>query len=140
MNHKKRSNKQWIEACSTSMNKWIGIIEEETDIVSFGANPTQQMNDLINKIKSSIKAGTDVDASINELIQDSFNQGVQSGFAKGLSKFINGSITTKKVRNEDSWVLSTSSSQYQITATLPSAGDKSVKTTSFIKMNDHGFE
>ena len=98
------------------------------------------MNDLINKIKQAIETGENVDTSINELIQDSFNKGVQSGFAKGLSKFIDGSITTKKVRNEDSWILSTNSSQYQITATLPSAGEKSVKTTSYIKISEHGFE
>ena len=136
----KLNNDVWKEACSTSMNKWIGIIEEETDIISFGSNPTQKMNDLINKIKQAIETGENVDTSINELIQDSFNKGVQSGFAKGLSKFIDGSITTKKVRNEDSWILSTNSSQYQITATLPSAGEKSVKTTSYIKISEHGFE
>ena len=136
----KLNNDVWKEACSTSMNKWIGIIEEETDIISFGSNPTQKMNDLINKIKQAIETGENVDTSINELIQDSFNKGVQSGFAKGLSKFIDGSITTKKVRNEDSWILSTNSSQYQITATLPSAGEKSFKTTSYIKISEHGFE
>jgi hypothetical protein len=140
MSNKNSSNNLWKEACSTSMNKWIGIIEDETDIISFGANPTQKMNDLISQIKLAIEAGEDIDNSINELIQDSFDKGVQSGFAKGLSKFINGSITTKKMRNEDSWVLSTSSSQYQITAKLPSAGDAPVKTTSYIKINDHGFE
>lgn len=136
----KSKNDVWKEACSTSMNKWIGVIEEETDIISFGSNPTQKMNDLICKIKQAIETGENVDASINELIQDSFDKGVQSGFAKGLSKFINGSITTKKVRNEDTWILSTNSSQYQITATLPSAGKTVIQTTSYIKINEHGFE
>lgn len=130
----------WKEACSTSMNKWIGIIEEETDIVSFGSNPTQKMHDLIEKIKHAITTGENVDSSINELIEDAFDKGVQSGFAKGLSKFINGSITTKKIRNEDSWILSTNSKQYQITATLPSAGEESIQTTSYIKISEHGFE
>lgn len=133
-------NDVWKVACSTSMNKWIGIIEEETEIVSFGSNPTQKMRDLIEKIKHEISTGENVDTTINELIQDAFDKGVQSGFAKGLSKFIDGSITTKKVRNEDSWVLSTNSKQYQITAKLPSAGEKTIQTTSYIKISDHGFE
>ncbi|WP_318467769.1 hypothetical protein [Photobacterium leiognathi] len=132
----------WKEACSTSMNKWIGIIEEETDIVSFGSNPTQKMHDLIDKIKQAIVTGENenIDSSINELIEEAFDNGVQSGFAKGLSKFINGSITTKKIRNEDSWILSTNSKQYQITATLPSAGEKPIQTTSYIKISEHGFK
>ncbi|MFQ1991524.1 hypothetical protein ACK34V_19560 [Aeromonas veronii] len=136
----KSKDEVWKEACSTSMNKWIGIIEEETDIVSFGSNPTQKMRDLIDKIKLAIETGENVDTSINALIQDAFDKGVQSGFAKGLSKFIDGSITTKKVRNKDSWVLSTNSKQYQITAKLPSAGENTITTTSYIKINEHGFE
>lgn len=130
----------WKEACSTSMNKWIGIIEEETEIVSFGSSPTQKMHDLIDKIKHAIATGENVDTSINELIQDAFDKGVQSGFAKGLTKFINGSITTKKVRNKDSWILSTNSKQYQITAKLPSAGEKKIQTTSYIRISEHGFK
>lgn len=130
----------WAEACSTSMNKWIGILEEATDIVSFGASPTQKMHDLIDKIRHAIKTGENVDSSINELIQDAFDKGVQSGFAKGISKFIDGSIRARKVRDEESWVLSTNSRKYQITTTLPSAGDEKIKTTSYIKMNEHGFK
>ncbi|QUI70698.1 hypothetical protein [Pseudoalteromonas sp. M8] len=130
----------WKKACSTSMNKWIGIIEEETEIVSFGSNPTQKMHDLIDKIKHAIATGENFDTSIDELIQETFDKGVQSGFAKGLAKFIDGSITTKKIRNEDSWILSTNSKQYQITAKLPSAGEKTIQTTSYIKISEHGFE
>lgn len=138
----KSENEIWKEACASSMNKWIRIIEDETEIVSLGVTPTQKMTDLIYKIKTAIKNGDSVDSDINSLIQDSFDQGVQNGFSKALSKFIDGSIVTKKDRNKDTYTLMTrySTNQYQITINLPSAGESWIKTTSYIKLSDHGFE
>ncbi|PSW84913.1 hypothetical protein [Photobacterium damselae] len=105
MQSKKSLNQLLKEARSESMNKWIGIIQDETEILSAGETPTEKMTDLIKQIKLVIDLGGNPDESINDLIQSTFNQGIQSGFAKALSKFHNGSITTRKKPNEDFWIL-----------------------------------
>lgn len=140
MQSKKSLNQLLKEARSESMNKWIGIIQDETEILSVGETPTEKMTDLIKQIKLVIDSGGNPDESINDLIQSTFNQGIQSGFAKALSKFHNGSITTRKKPNEDFWILHSSSNQYQITAKLPTVDGNTQKITTFIKMSEHGFE
>ncbi|WIH28877.1 hypothetical protein [Photobacterium damselae] len=140
MQSKKSLNQLLKEARSESMNKWIGIIQDETEILSAGETPTEKMTDLIKQIKLVIDLGGNPDESINDLIQSTFNQGIQSGFAKALSKFHNGFITTRKKPNEDFWILHSYSNQYQITAKLPTVDGNTQKITTFIKMSEHGFE
>lgn len=140
MQSKKSLNQILKETRSASMNKWIGIIQEETEISSVGETPTEKMTDLISQIKTAIASGGEADKSINDLIQSAFEQGVQSGFAKALSRFHSGAITTRKIPNEDFWVLHSSSSQYQITAKLPTLDGKNQKNTTIIKLSEHGFE
>lgn len=140
MQSKKSLNQLLKEARSESMNKWISIIQEETEISSVGETPTEKMTDLISQIKLAIASGGNADEGINNLIQSVFEQGVQSGFAKALSKFHNGAITTRKTPNEGFWVLYSSSNQYQITAKLPTVDGSTQKTTTIIKLSEHGFE
>ncbi|MFB2659634.1 hypothetical protein [Shewanella mangrovisoli] len=134
-----------MQARSESMTKWISRIESETDIITEGESPTQRMEDLIEKIKKAIESNdktdnSELDDDINQLIVSAYSQGVQDGFAKSLSKFIKGSITTKKVRNEETWRLSTYSTSYQITASLPTIDDGQQKVTVKIKLSEHGFK
>lgn len=128
------------EASSRSIIKWIGRFEGEINLVAEGDTPTRKMEDLIQKIKQCIEYGKGPDESINELIKLVFEQGVQGGFAKALSRVGDGAITTRKKSNEDSWVLYSNSSRYQITAILPTAEGGSQKTTVKIKLPEHGFE
>lgn len=137
---KKPLNIMLKEARSESMTKWIGRLEEETEIVSSGGTPTERMEDLIEKIKLAIEVGGSLDVSINQLVQSSYKQGVQDGFSKALSKFQNGSITTRKVPKELSWTLSTSSTQYQVTARLPTVEGGEQRSTVIIKLSAYGFK
>lgn len=140
MEYKKSIDQIKKEARSESMNKWISRIEEETDITSDGESPTERMEDLIEQIKLAIDSGANLDDSINKLIKSAYEQGVQGGFAKALSKFSSGTIATRKLPNQDFWVLHTNSTQYQISAKLPTVNNGTQKTTVKIKLSDHGFE
>ncbi|MFW5410880.1 hypothetical protein B7L51_019965 [Pectobacterium brasiliense] len=140
MEYRKNLDKIKMEARSESMTKWIGRIEEETDLVTEGGTPTEKMEDLIVKLKRAIDSGCNYNESINQLIQSAFDQGIQSGFAMALSKFSNGSIITRKKANENIWVLYSHSSQYQITEKLPVADGGNQKKTVKIKLSKHGFE
>lgn len=140
MEYKKTISQIQKEARSESMNKWISRIEEETDIVTEGETPTERMEDLIEKIKAAIVSGDNFDDSINNLITSAYSQGVQGGFAKALSKFSSGAITTRKKPNEEFWILHTNSNQYQISAKLPTVNSEIQKITVKIKLSEHGFE
>jgi cobalamin biosynthesis protein CbiD len=140
MEYRKSIDQIKKEARSESMNKWIGRIENETELITEGNTPTEKMEDLIAKIKQAINSGDNFDYSLNELIKSSYEQGIQGGFAKALSKLSKGAITTRKVRNEDYWELHTNSKQYQISARLPTVDDGEQKITVKIKLSEHGFE
>ena len=56
MQSNKSLNQILKETRSASMNKWIGIIQEETEISSIGETPTEKMTDLISHIKTAIAA------------------------------------------------------------------------------------
>lgn len=127
------------EARSESMNKWIGRLESETEFDAEGSSPTERMEDIIAQIKAAMQQ-TGIEAPLNELIEKAFEQGVLAGFARALSKFCKGAIKARKVPNEDEWVLSTLSTQYQITAKLPTASNEDHRATVRIKLADHGFE
>lgn len=130
------------EASCKTMNKWIGVIEDETSIFSEGESPTERMRDLIEKIKIALHAQGVVDEKVlEELIVDAFDAGVQCGFAKALQKFYSGKLKTRKVANEESWTVfyTTTTSQYNITCNLPTfTGNR--KATVLIKLSEHGFE
>lgn len=127
------------EARSESMNKWIGRLEHETEFDAEGSSPTERMEDIIAQIKAAVRQ-SDVEAPINELIAKAFEKGVQAGFARALTKFCKGAITSRKVPNENEWILTTLSTQYQITAKLPTASNEDHRATVKIKLADHGFE
>jgi hypothetical protein len=134
-----------IKARSESMTKWINRIEDEMDIITEGDSPTKKMEDLIEKIKIAVKSvpkidNAEFDDDINQLIISAFSKGIQAGFSKSIYKFIDGSITAKKVRNEDTWVLSTYSTQYQITSSLPTIDNGEQKVTVKIRLSEHGFK
>ncbi|WP_286887990.1 hypothetical protein [Pseudoalteromonas sp. ESRF-bin5] len=133
---------------SESMNKWIGRIEDETELDSIGDTPTARMEDLIEKIKCAMGQDVDsessenkaVDDSINTLIAEAFEQGVKRGFNRSLDRFMSGAIKTKKVPHEDKWSLHSASKQYQIKTDLPTVCDGSQSVTVKIKLSECGFE
>jgi uncharacterized protein YihD (DUF1040 family) len=129
-----------VEARSESMNKWISRFEDEFGFESYGETPTKRMENLIEYIKSKINNDSDLAESINQLISSAFFVGAESGFDRALKRFQDGKITTRKVPNEQRWILHSNSSQYQITKELPSFDGTDHKATVYLSLSEFGFE
>lgn len=61
------------------------------------------------------------------------------GFKRALSRFMDGKILTRKIRDEDRWKLLTQSNRFEVTAYLRGFGEKIKKTKAIIDLDDHGF-
>lgn len=138
------------EASSQAIHRTVNECEEILEVPIEGETPSARrakLIEILGQIKEQLaECQSDIDESnindsLNQLIVEAFDNGVQKGFAKALQKFMNGSLKTRKIVNEYSWELHNTSStpQYQITYKLP-AVEGEQKTTVFIILNEHGFE
>ena len=130
-------NKIKVEAHSQSINKVVTRFESEFDVKAAGLFPTEKLESLIELLKTKNMGNDD---NIDELILEAFSIGIQSGFDRALARFQDGSITARKVPNEDEWKLSSHSTRYQITKDLPSAKNGEMKATVYLYLADSGFE
>ncbi|MFE8725502.1 hypothetical protein [Aeromonas hydrophila] len=129
------------EARSESMNKWIGRLEDELDFQSYGQTPTERMENIIEQIKERIpEVDFEFAEELDQLITSAYFVGAHAGFSRALKRVGDGSITTRKVPNEDRWTLYSYSKQYQITESLPTLNGSEQKATVYIELSEHGFE
>lgn len=133
-------NRVKIEARSESMTKWAGRLEDEFNLDQVGGSPTERMEGVINQIKDRLQLSPQDAMTLNTLIASAYNIGAQNGFARALKNVENGLITTRKVPNEERWVVYSNSRQYQITEKLPSLSGQELKETVYINLAEHGFE
>lgn len=133
-------NKIKARAHSQSINKIVTRFEDECDLKASGESPTKRIENIIEQIKASLNVDTELATELNQLITSAFVIGAQSGFSRALERFQDGKITTKKVKNEDQWVLYSDSKQYQITENLPSMDGTNQNSTVYISLSDNGFE
>lgn len=131
-------NKIKIEAHSQSINKVVNRFEDEFDVKAEGMIPTEKLESLIAQLKRKTTngGGDDIDA----LILEAFSIGVRAGFYRGLSRFADGKIKTRKVPNKEEWVLHSSSKTFRITKQLPSTKHASIKAVVSLSLAEYGFE
>ena len=124
------------KACEIGKNSVIKKMREEGLL----DENCKGVDNAIAELKAKLGQLTDVSPELNKLIRESFELGVKSGFSRSLKRFQDGSITTRKVNNEDQWVLYSNSNRFQITQSLPSMNDEKVKSTVYVTLAEHGFE
>ncbi|MFO3905999.1 hypothetical protein AAHD62_15940 [Enterobacter hormaechei] len=132
-----RYNQIKAEAHSQSINKVVTRFESEFDVKATGEIPTAKLENLIEQLKLK---GLSNDENIDQLILEAFSIGTQSGFDRALARFEDGSITARKIPNEDAWRLSSNSKRYQITKELPSAKNERMRATVYLYLAESGFE
>ena len=98
------------------------------------------VDNAIAELKKKLAGSKFPEEEIDNLIKEAFEIGVDSGFARCLSRFQDGKITARKVANENFWVLHCDSYSYQITRKLPSAAGNKIDTTVTFTLASHGFE
>lgn len=69
------------------------------------------VDNAIKQLKKKIKVS---DNEIDNLVAEVFSVAVEAGFKRALKRFQDGSITVRKVRNEDSWDLYSNSKDFSI--------------------------
>jgi hypothetical protein len=128
------------KAHSQSINKIVTSFEDECGMKASGKKPSERIESIIEQVKASLDVDPKLAEELNQLITSAFVIGAQSGFSRALERFQDGKITTKKVKNEDEWVLYSDSKQYQITENLPSMDGTNQNSTVYISLSDNGFE
>lgn len=143
------------KASSQTYNKAIKELSEITGIEVDTGIPSKRFAELCEKLKTQLEnlyssdetttsvsseaPSNSVDRTIDEIIESLYELGIHTGFSKALEVFMNGKITTKKIKNEQLWTLHSSSRQFQVTnqIKLYSGDTKSIKA--IIALDEHGF-
>lgn len=126
------SDSQKRKACEIGKNSVVKKLREHALIEP----DCTGVDNAIRQLKKKIKAA---DKEIDNLVAEVFSIAVEAGFKRALKRFEDGTITTRKIRNEDSWNLYCNSRSFSISEEIK-ISSKSIKIQTKIRLKDMGFE
>ena len=74
-------------AASKSMNKWIGVYEEEFDLEAEGSTPTERMEDIIEQLRQLLDGGDSLE-EIDRFVQRKVLTWYRKGALRGAAELV----------------------------------------------------
>ena len=93
-------NREDIEkrAASRSMNKWIGVLENELDVEPDGSRPTERMKSAIEQLRSRLEdsqSADDIEVYVRDLVLKWYRIGARRGAAEVIRELCELKIVTE---------------------------------------------